>query len=378
MQSLFHLAQCEALFAGLAAETHCDASLLREFLSRPPTELRVEKYVAVFLRDLCLIAAPPRWPLLELVFSCLDSSSEQLVPVLQREAMSMPSTLLLEFLREKGLYKPHFNVNVNELIGGVENALAFELLMFDEGYLHSIDLETQSKWGKTPLECVASQCWLFMRPVNRFTLAAFSKLFALMIKAGANLDVVLRDQYSLSSDALAVLLSLQPGEALAKKGLWRLIIETVPREAAGGEYFVTYAACRLFSVFHQFREELVDDVLNFIADYDGDIQWRMTGLACALHMFGLVDVLPERVLEMVVALRDGRLEQSMFLWSPKWHKYHPKPRRDRIFCVLLCLRKGVPLPRLVHKILFLMVCLEMFAENAEHLLSLGIEAEVFK
>lgn len=205
------------------------------------------------------------------------------MPVLQHEAMCMPSTLLLEFLREKGLYSPHYNVSVNELIGSVENALAFELLMFDEGYLQSVELETKSKWGKTPLEFVASQCWLYMRPVNRFTLSTFSKLFALMIKAGANLDVVLRDQYSLSSDALAVLLSLQPVEALGKKGLWRLIIGTVPREVTGGEYFVTYAACRLFPVFLQFREALADDVQNFI---ENDVEWRTTGLACALHMFG--------------------------------------------------------------------------------------------
>jgi len=78
------------------------------------------------------------------------------MPVLQREAMCMPSTLLLEFLRAKGLYSPHYNTNVNELIGNIENALAFELLMFDEGYLHHVDLEALTSWGKTPLEAVAS------------------------------------------------------------------------------------------------------------------------------------------------------------------------------------------------------------------------------
>jgi len=164
-----------------------------------------------------------------------------------------------------------------------------------------------------------------------------------MIKAGANLDVVLREQYSLSSDALAVLLLLQPNDAIARKGLWRLIVETVPREiSAGAEYFVTYAACRLFSVFHQFRDELAGEVQHFVTN--DDVPLRMTGLASALHMFGLLDALPERVLEMVAGIWDRGMEQSMFLWSPKWHKYHPKPRRERIFCVLLCLHKRLPVP----------------------------------
>ena len=74
--------ECERLFEALAAEKNCNGELLRQFLSHSPVELRFEKYVAVFLRDLCLMCSPA----MGFTGACLLFSEEQLRDAYARAA----------------------------------------------------------------------------------------------------------------------------------------------------------------------------------------------------------------------------------------------------------------------------------------------------
>jgi hypothetical protein len=112
-----------------------DNDLLVELLSRLPSDRTFARYVGGFVGDLCEYLQPPRWPALDFVMRLLQHRLPQdvwdeVLGLLHKTAAMSFSCLLLQYLRESGLFlKCH--VAKPELLRLIGNGLDVEVILFE-------------------------------------------------------------------------------------------------------------------------------------------------------------------------------------------------------------------------------------------------------
>jgi hypothetical protein len=240
-----------ALYSAIARGV--DGDILMEFLSRLPSDRTFAKYLGGFVGDLCEYLHPPRWPALDFVMKLIQHRLPQdvwdeVLALLHKTAVMSFSCLLLQYLRESGLFlKCH--VAKPELLHLIGNCLAVEVILFECGRDDPLDLEQRNPQGYTPLMALASRCWLFSTGTTSRALCGPVNALEVLVKAGANVETLFEDSRNkISADALLVLLRFEPDRVLAKRDMVALLRDAISGDT---EYFSVYSACRLHPLFVQ-------------------------------------------------------------------------------------------------------------------------------